>query len=193
MVRMPKKYSIEEMLPKIGVGKRRIKLDGDTVNIRSKTLRNFKEHGTKCVSCGVEGKYFVKERLEDRKNYFLSLYGVKYGKEVLMTRDHIIPKAKGGIDNMENFQTMCFDCNSNKGDIMGDINVNKIKLQRFIKNISRIIPTILFLVLGIILLEYKIYIFGGILTFLGTYPIAHYFSIRFSKGMKKLFKVDIMN
>ena len=33
-----------------------------------------------------------------------------------MTKDHIIPKSKGGKDILDNFQTMCFECNTKKGN-----------------------------------------------------------------------------
>jgi hypothetical protein len=35
----------------------------------------------------------------------------------LMTKDHIIPKSKGGIDKVHNMQTMCYPCNKAKGAV----------------------------------------------------------------------------
>jgi 5-methylcytosine-specific restriction endonuclease McrA len=35
---------------------------------------------------------------------------------VLMTVDHIIPRAKGGGEELENKQPMCRDCNTKKSD-----------------------------------------------------------------------------
>ena len=32
------------------------------------------------------------------------------------TRDHIVPKAKGGTDDDSNLQSLCHACNSAKGD-----------------------------------------------------------------------------
>lgn len=37
------------------------------------------------------------------------------GSDVDLTVDHILPKAKGGTDDMENLQTLCLTCNSVKG------------------------------------------------------------------------------
>lgn len=34
--------------------------------------------------------------------------------EVLMTKDHIIPKSKGGKNNLSNYQPMCCICNKQK-------------------------------------------------------------------------------
>lgn len=33
---------------------------------------------------------------------------------ILMTKDHIVPKSKGGRNHVSNYQTMCFECNSKK-------------------------------------------------------------------------------
>ncbi len=35
---------------------------------------------------------------------------------VLMTKDHIIPRSKGGPTTLENLQTMCSICNGKKGN-----------------------------------------------------------------------------
>lgn len=40
----------------------------------------------------------------------------EHGHEVLMTRDHIIPRSRGGSEGLENMQTMCTKCNSKKGN-----------------------------------------------------------------------------
>ena len=39
----------------------------------------------------------------------------KYGKDVLFTKDHILPKYWGGRDHLDNLQTMCGPCNFEKG------------------------------------------------------------------------------
>jgi len=74
--------------------------------------------GVKCATCGIEGIYFYKERGGIRDKIFhVNLYGVNdEGEEVLMTKDHIKPKSKGGMDHIDNMQTMCYICNSKKGN-----------------------------------------------------------------------------
>lgn len=42
------------------------------------------------------------------------------GDEILMTKDHIIPRSKGGIDDISNYQTMCKLCNEAKGNKLED-------------------------------------------------------------------------
>lgn len=47
----------------------------------------------------------------------MNLYAVdEAGNEVLMTKDHIVPHSKGGIDDISNYQTMCVRCNQKKGN-----------------------------------------------------------------------------
>lgn len=87
---------------------------------------NFFTHGTDCVSCGIKGEYFWLETYYIpksthgayyKKKWHFNLYGVDdNGKEVQLTKDHIIPKSLGGTDCMENYQTMCDRCNARKGN-----------------------------------------------------------------------------
>lgn len=131
MKRKGRKYTLEEILPHVHAPapyewKRGVKvdrtgwyltLDGDEVKVISPRLQVFKRSLT-CVRCGLAGTFFVKEIGSKRDGrYHLNLYGVDGdGEEVLMTKDHIHPQAKGGSDNMDNLQTMCLPCNTRKAD-----------------------------------------------------------------------------
>ena len=35
----------------------------------------------------------------------------------MLTRDHIYPKSKGGLDNIKNYQVLCVKCNQKKADL----------------------------------------------------------------------------
>lgn len=95
----------------------KVELDGDIINGNSQRYQLFFIKGTKCTCCGIEGKYFAKEKRINDKSYHLNLYGIDdNGQEVLITKDHIIPKSKGGKDVLENYQTMCVRCNKEKGN-----------------------------------------------------------------------------
>lgn len=120
-------YSIEEVLskavdpisfPRGGVKTRLVQkeFDGDMIYMDSQRYEVFKKKGVKCACCGIEGKYFAKEKAEKDSRYHFNLYAItKKGKEVLMTKDHIIPKSRGGRDMLENYQPMCKICNERKG------------------------------------------------------------------------------
>ena len=118
-------HSIEEVREKVmpyNTGEKGtiiIDFDGDPLKANSPRYTLFFTKGFKCVKCGIEGKYFAKERdpSSNSNKYHLNLYALdENGKEVLMTKDHIIPKSKGGKNKLENYQTMCCRCNNNKGD-----------------------------------------------------------------------------
>ncbi len=95
----------------------RVELDGDIIKGNSQRLQTFFTRGIKCSCCGIEGKFFVKEKRPKDVSYHLNLYAIdENDKEVLMTKDHILPKSKGGKDCIDNYQTMCIRCNMAKGN-----------------------------------------------------------------------------
>lgn len=106
-------YSLNEVLDKVMCGECRIDFNGYTINMNRDNLKLFFRNHT-CIKCGLEGQYFVMESTGDNPHF--NLYALKEGKEVLMTKDHIIPKSKNGKDVMSNFQTMCITCNQEKGN-----------------------------------------------------------------------------
>lgn len=93
--------------------------DGDMMSLGSQRYQVFAKSCT-CVTCGIVGSFMAKEKcsgssLQDKWHF--NLYAINnQGKEVLMTKDHIIPKSKGGPDTLTNYQTMCERCNSKKGN-----------------------------------------------------------------------------
>lgn len=115
-------HSIEEVLPHTkmdGVKSERNRVDfgGDLIHMASDRYRTFIESGTKCVCCGLQATHFAKETFKGIPTYHFNLYGLnEKGNEILFTKDHIIPKSKGGRNHISNYQTMCCICNSKKGD-----------------------------------------------------------------------------
>ena len=65
-----------------------------------------------CVCCERIGVGFRLERHTPHQSPHLNLYAAD---NVLMTKDHIVPKSKGGRNHMSNYQTMCAECNDRKG------------------------------------------------------------------------------
>lgn len=97
------------------------------VKVSSLRLELFRQN-PKCVSCHRIGSLWILESHHRMEPPHLNLYHVgdedqcgewkKLCKDglVLMTKDHIIPRSKGGPTNLENLQTMCAICNGKKGN-----------------------------------------------------------------------------
>jgi len=85
-----------------------------TIKTTSDRYALFK-NSKKCVFCGIEGKHMLLEKLQDDKAPHLNMYAEENGKMILMTKDHIVPRSKGGKNNLENYQVACSLCNQIKG------------------------------------------------------------------------------
>ena len=92
-------------------------INGDKIKGNSQRFQTFFTKGLKCACCGIEGKYFGKEKDFNAARYHLNLYALdESGNVVLMTKDHIVPRSKGGASELYNYQTMCVKCNIAKGN-----------------------------------------------------------------------------
>lgn len=91
-----------------------IKVEGHDVYTTSLRYKTFIEKGYKCVCCGRTGTYYALEKSKG-SNQNRAHFNLYSNDDVLMTKDHILPKSKGGIDRIENMQTMCTICNNEKG------------------------------------------------------------------------------
>lgn len=119
-----KRYGISEVFSMIGEkyllrnddhGQKHTDIDVDGFLVHPISLRymNFYQHGTTCVCCGKQGTHFRLCGDPDTSRRHFNLYA---DDGTLITKDHIVPRSKGGPDCVENMQTMCITCNKEKGN-----------------------------------------------------------------------------
>ena len=123
------KYSIDEVFNLLGeetlketgelIKSDSIEFNGYQIYKDSWRYRTFYQKGLRCACCGRIGSYFKLKA--DSKNLERAHFNLFSEDGTLMTKDHIIPRSKGGPDCIENFQTMCEECNKKKRDIMPEI------------------------------------------------------------------------
>lgn len=108
--------------------------DGRTWSVKMWSNRYFTfRKSLSCVVCDLTGTFMSLERQagSDGRPHF-NLYAMsddgRVDRRVLMTKDHIEPKSKGGKDAAGNFQTMCSVCNSLKAH--HKLNLTQMKLLR---------------------------------------------------------------
>lgn len=108
--------SLLEQVPDNIYKKERIKLLNIPITITRKYLRLMKKYRD-CVLCGIEGNYIALE--SNGSGWHLNVYSYSDGMHKLMTKDHIIPLSKGGLDSLCNLQVLCIHCNGGKDNKIG--------------------------------------------------------------------------
>jgi hypothetical protein len=115
-------FSLDEVLPFItkNSGQKYQEYKGFEVKMGSQRYALFDIKGTTCVRCGLKGDRFCLERTSGQNNrYHFNLYGTdEEGRDIMITKDHIIPRSKGGEDSLDNYQPMCILCNGHKANNM---------------------------------------------------------------------------
>lgn len=133
---MKEKYTIEEVFNLLGEEnlkrkdarkKKKTNIVVDNFLVYPISLRyiTFFNKGVKCVCCGREGSYFKLEK-GDRKSPNRRHFNLYTEDGILMTKDHIFPKSKGGKDILDNMQPLCEKCNHIKGDL--NISIKQLSL-----------------------------------------------------------------
>lgn len=118
---------LEVVLDALMSGQQSIRLGNTEVEISSKRMQTYTK-GVECVQCGIRGRYWALQRSfsdkpgkQNSERFHLNLFAVnEHGHNIMMTSDHIIPKAGGGSDDLSNRQPMCEPCNNKKDDKMPD-------------------------------------------------------------------------
>lgn len=95
-------------------------VEGQDIRTRMTSLRYaIFSQSIACVVCQMKGDHFLLERFSGNNlaTAHFNLYAtLPDGDRMLFTKDHIMPKSKGGSDKLSNLQTMCMKCNGEKGD-----------------------------------------------------------------------------
>jgi len=92
--------------------------DGRRVRVKMNSLRyHVFANSPVCACCGLVGTYMMLDvhgKIYSRAHF--NLYGEVSGQLILITKDHIIPRSKGGSNCLDNLQTLCTRCNAAKAD-----------------------------------------------------------------------------
>lgn len=118
-----KEYSVDEMIPFILSENTHIILENTRVKVMGLRLESFIRKEP-CITCGRQGTIFriAAGKHSKKKDWHLTLWS---NDGIQMTKDHIVPKSKGGRDSLNNIQTMCTKCNSKKGNQVSDEDFKK--------------------------------------------------------------------
>lgn len=85
--------------------------DKATISIVGLKFKLFKTKGLDCLHCKAKGYVFI--IFKNGKNYYTNLYT---SNGILITKDHIVPKSRGGATSIKNLQPLCIKCNMTKSN-----------------------------------------------------------------------------
>ncbi len=101
------------------------------VRMNSDRYHVFKDSQT-CIACGLTGTHLLLDLNPTDSSPHFNLYGEEEGRLVLMTKDHLVPKSRGGSDDLSNLKTCCAICNNLKADF--DITYEQVRELRELVN-----------------------------------------------------------
>lgn len=132
-------FEPSEIFAHLSNSKKKFHVDGKVYLVKMDSQRYYVfNNNCCCVSCGIEGTRMVLDMHEGDQSPHFNLYAEEDERLVLMTKDHILPKSKGGKNVLSNYQTMCSVCNSLKADY--DLTLNDIRKLKKIHNNNDKLP-----------------------------------------------------
>ncbi len=94
--------------------------DGDIMKMGSQRYYTFAK-SLKCEYCDLVGSVMYKERSMGKNGqpqncgFHFNLYAInENGEEIMMTKDHVLAKSRGGANSIKNYVTSCRICNEEK-------------------------------------------------------------------------------
>lgn len=133
--------SMDEVMPYITEqeSKRDYQINGQQYSVRMNSDRYFVfRDNPACVACGLQGTKMILDMNPGDHSPHFNLYAEEDGRYVLMTKDHILAKSRGGTDEIHNYQTMCACCNNLKGHY--DLTVEEVRTLRELYNNDQMLP-----------------------------------------------------
>jgi hypothetical protein len=134
-------FNLDEVMPYITEteSKRDYQVGEHTYTVRMNSDRYFVfKDNPSCVSCGLAGTKMILDMNPGDQSPHFNLYAEEDGRYVLMTKDHVLAKSRGGLDEISNYQTMCCTCNNLKGHY--DLSVEQVRELRILYRNELMLP-----------------------------------------------------